>query len=154
MLDVSVVELEVSDIPDWERLERSCFAQPWSAAQLESGLTQGSLAGLGAKRGGVLLGYVAYYLICESLEILNIAVTPAERGHGIGARLLEAVLAQAEAHGATRAVLEVSAGNQAALALYSRFGFAEIGRRPGYYPESGEDAILMVRDFGIEESRD
>lgn len=145
MSDSAVFQLQGGDIPAWAALEKMCFAQPWSAAQIENGLRQGRLAALGLKDSERLLGFIAYYHIADCLEILNIAVIPTQRGQGCGAALLEAACQRARACGARHAVLEVGAANGPALRLYARFGFVQSGRRPRYYPETGEDALLLER---------
>jgi ribosomal-protein-alanine N-acetyltransferase len=55
------------------------------------------------------------------------------------------------AHGARHLTLEVRVGNDPAIALYRRFGMAPVGVRPNYYPESGDDALIMwARDIDSE----
>ena len=75
-------------------------------------------------------------------HVLDLAVASELRRHGVGTRLLRALLAALLAQGARAATLEVRAGNLGAQALYRAEGFAVEGRRPGYYPD-GDDAILM-----------
>lgn len=145
MSELAVFQLASGDIPAWAALEKRCFARPWSAAQIENDLRQGCLAALGLKQQGELLGYIGYYHIADCLEILNIAVVPHQRGQGFGAALLAAACQRARASGARHAVLEVGAANAPALRLYTRLGFVQSGRRPRYYPETGEDALLLER---------
>lgn len=93
---------------------------------------------------GFLLGRV----IADEAELLTVAVRPEAQGQGIGNRLVAAFLAEAAKRGAAQAFLEVAETNSAARALYSRAGFAETGRRKGYYSTVGGpsvDAILMSR---------
>jgi len=71
-------------------------------------------------------------------EILNLAVDPAERRHGVARALLEDALARKGAW-----FLEVRASNAAAIRLYESAGFERAGRRPGYYGEPAEEAIVM-----------
>lgn len=76
-------------------------------------------------------------------ELDSMGVHPAVRRRGIGAALLREIRAWAAGHGAGRLVLEVRASNAAALGLYRRFGLAEEGRRPRYYTDPEEDALLL-----------
>jgi [ribosomal protein S18]-alanine N-acetyltransferase len=78
-------------------------------------------------------------------ELDTMAVASADRRRGIGAALLEAVMAWAAARGARRMGLEVRASNTTAMMLYRRMGFAEEGRRRGYYAEPEEDALVLGR---------
>lgn len=89
-------------------------------------------------------------IVAGEAELLTIATDPECRREGRGRSVLRDALAVAAARGATRIFLEVAAGNDAALALYHAAGFAETGRRAGYYRrEDGppEDAITMARDL-------
>ena len=79
------------------------------------------------------------------MEILNLAVDPAKRRLGAGRALAQAALAEGAARGAARAFLEVRESNAAALAFYARLGFSVAGRRPDYYRDPQEAAILMAR---------
>ena len=134
-------------------LERLCFTLPWSKKQLAGclALPNFSAFGLrvppgkssGAKGEAPLLAYLSFYHSPDELEILNLAVDPAWRGRGCGARLLRLVLRTAANMGIERAVLETRSGNIAALALYKGQGFTQVGRRPGYYHDSGEDALVL-----------
>lgn len=127
------------------RLHGHCFTlpPPWSEA---------AFAGLLAQPGVFLLtepaGFVLGRVILDEAELLTLAVDPAARRQGTGRRLLAAFAAEASARGATRAVLEVAAGNAAARALYAGAGWAEAGRRRGYYRGTGgvvDDALILAR---------
>ena len=134
-------------------LERLCFTLPWSKEQLAGHLALPNFAAFGlrappGKSSGMegaapLLAYLSFYHSPYELEILNLAVAPAWRGRGCGARLLRLVLRMGVNMGIGRAVLEVRSGNLAALALYTGQGFTQVGRRPGYYHDSGEDALVL-----------
>jgi ribosomal-protein-alanine N-acetyltransferase len=134
-------------------LELLCFTLPWSKEQLAGHLALPNFAAFGLrappeKKTGTegdmpLLAYLSFYHSPDELEILNLAVTPEWRGRGCGARLLRLVLRMAANMGIGRAVLEVRSGNLAALALYAGQGFIQVGRRRGYYHDSGEDALVL-----------
>nr|WP_209282476.1 GNAT family N-acetyltransferase [Brevundimonas alba] len=92
-------------------------------------------------------GFILMRAVADEAEILTLAVRPGARRGGLGGRLVgEGVLAAA-ARGAVRVFLEVAEDNVAARALYARAGFAEAGRRPGYYASadgSRRDALLLA----------
>jgi len=96
-----------------------------------------------------ILGFACATLLRDGEEnhaqLDTLAVLPAARRQGIGAALLESVLRWAAASGARRLTLEVRESNAAAVALYVRFGFQLEGRRPGYYADPAEDALLLGR---------
>jgi ribosomal-protein-alanine N-acetyltransferase len=89
-------------------------------------------------------GYVIYWVIADEMHILNLAVHPVQRRQGIARALLTAALTQSRDQGAAVVWLEVRPSNTAALALYHSFGFEEIGVRPGYYTDNGEDALILA----------
>ncbi len=94
-------------------------------------------------------GFALARFLVDELEILQIIVDKEKRGQGLGT-LLMAALAQKGLEAKKEAwILEVRENNQPALGLYRSFGFEAIGRRPGYYPDSGESAILMRADLGF-----
>lgn len=91
---------------------------------------------------GVVVGYVVLLVPPvedDPVELLRIAVDPAERRTGIGGQLMTAALRRCTGR---TVLLEVAAGNKSAEALYRGFGFGEISRRRGYYA-GGEDAVVM-----------
>ena len=95
------------------------------------------------------LGFVLARLLVEELEILQIAVEEAWRGRGLGRMLMAALAKKGREAGKGSWILEVRENNLPALGLYQAFGFEEMGRRPGYYPDSGESAILMKADLRL-----
>jgi ribosomal-protein-alanine N-acetyltransferase len=115
----------------------------WSAADFDGLLSAPGVFALGDDRG-IALGRVA----ADEAELLTIAVLPEHRGAGLGRALLTAFEAQAARAGARIAHLEVAADNHAAHALYIRQGYAETGRRKGYYRQPDghrTDALTMAR---------
>jgi ribosomal-protein-alanine N-acetyltransferase len=88
-------------------------------------------------------GFIVSRLVADELHINNVAIRPEVRRRGIAAQLLKAVLREGRRHGARLAFLEVRAGNAAAQGLYRRCGFQVTGRRPHYYNQPAEDALLM-----------
>lgn len=87
-------------------------------------------------------GFVLARVAADEAEILTLAVVPGQRRRGLASSLLRAALAQATAAGAIAMLLEVAVDNQAALALYARLGFVEVGRRRNYY-RTGVDALVL-----------
>lgn len=81
------------------------------------------------------------------MEILNLAVEPAARGKGTGRALIRQAALEGVARGAVQVFLEVRESNSAARAFYARLGFTETGRRPAYYREPDEAAVLLARSL-------
>jgi [ribosomal protein S18]-alanine N-acetyltransferase len=97
--------------------------------------------------GGVLLGYALFWHVADEVHLLNVAVAPAVRRQGVGRALMDDLLAYVAAHAATKVLLEVRAGNGAAIALYEALGFTRLGVRTRYYAD-GEDALEMMLETG------
>jgi ribosomal-protein-alanine N-acetyltransferase len=131
------------------RVERACFALPWSADELISDAAENILAiyyVAETAAGGaepLLVGYAGLWVVMDEGHITNVAVDPDYHRQGIAAMLLQQLLKAAREKGAERFTLEVKRTNAAAIALYERFGFRKAGCRKGYYQEDGEDAIIM-----------
>lgn len=136
-------------------LERRCFETPWSEAMVRTEITHpGSavwvLDGVDDER---LAAAAMFRFLVPEAELLRLAVDPDLRRRGLAGHLLTACLETLHAHGIDRCHLEARADNVAALGLYRRLGFEEVGRRRGYYPAvagaSGTspavDAVLLRR---------
>ena len=149
--EVRVREAALSDLPTVERIERASFDDPWPTLALLQELAPSRLRlPLAAECGGEVVGYLMAWRTPDQLHILNVAVDPDRRRRGIAGALLEAALAVASREGLQEVTLEVRPGNAAALALYRRHGFAAAGLRPGYYADTGEDALVLTRDLAAE----
>ncbi len=85
------------------------------------------------------------WAILDEAHITILAVDPAYPRQGLGQAMLYTLLKAAHDRGLERATLEVRASNQAAIALYEKFGFQEAGRRKRYYQDTGEDALILWR---------
>ena len=123
-----------------------CFTAPppWDAAAFAGFLADPLIFVLVEGDAGFLLGRA----VAGEAEVLTLAVAPESRRRGLGRKLVARFLYQARLRGAEMAFLEVAADNAAAQALYARAGFAESGRRRGYYrrPDgSALDALVMQR---------
>ena len=96
---------------------------------------------------GAVLGYAGLQVVLDEGCITKIAVLPAFRRQKIAARLLQVFFDFAKAHELRFITLEVRASNDAAIALYQKFGFAEVGCRKNYYEKPKEDALIMTKYF-------
>ena len=94
-----------------------------------------------------IAGYIVARETAGELHINNVAVREQYRRHGYGALLLGRVLDEARKKHATAAFLEVRDGNSAAQALYRKCGFKPIAKRPNYYSDPTEDAVVMTLDL-------
>lgn len=90
-----------------------------------------------------LLGLGCLWKILEEAHITILAIDPSYQRQGLGQALLYALLVTARQQKSEWATLEVRASNQPALALYEKFGFETVGKRRRYYPDNGEDALIL-----------
>ena len=139
---MSVTPLIPSLLPDVAALERTVFKHPWSEAALT--LLCGETAfGYAALEAGVVAAYGGMLTVLDEGQITNIATHPDHRRRGLGAAVVEALLCEARARALSFVTLEVRESNAAAIALYQKFGFVVVGRRPRFYTEPVETALIM-----------
>jgi len=140
--------MRLADLPAVLQLEEELFApDTWTAAMYRDELARTDTRWyLVAEDGDAVVGYGGLIAYPDEAHIATIGVTTARQGEGIGAQLLDALLAEADRRGSPVVLLEVRADNELAQGLYRRRGFAEIGRRRGYYQPSGADAVVMQRE--------
>ncbi|MBR5453387.1 MAG: ribosomal protein S18-alanine N-acetyltransferase [Clostridia bacterium] len=128
------------------RLEKEIFTDAWSyEALLSSYDNPCSVFYRAYDEDNNTVGYVVLYCMYDEAEILNVAVAPTARRHGIASQLITAAVEEGEKRGASAFFLEVRASNEPAIALYKKFGFSPIGVRKKYYSDPTEDAIEMRR---------
>ncbi len=147
----SVEPLTVADLDEVLAIERASFATPWSRGAFLYELKQNPMARCWVVRGRGsaprVLGYLCLWEIPPEIHITNMAVHREWRRQGIGRSLLGAILEDARRRQLTIALLEVRPANTEARGLYEDLGFRVIGRRKGYYVDTGEDALLMKADL-------
>jgi ribosomal-protein-alanine N-acetyltransferase len=133
-----------ADLAAVDRIEQASFTDPWSPAALATELSGDDMRlSLAAEMAGELVGYLMAWRVSDQLHILNLAVRPDHRRAGVGTALLIAAARAAWREGRRALTLEVRRSNLSARAFYRRHGFARVGVRPGYYPDTGEDALLL-----------
>jgi len=130
------------------------YGEAWTRRQVEDALVVPGTAYLLAGPDGTApvcltdaIGFALSRRVLDEEELLLLAVDPAKRGHGVGARLLQRVLQGARERGVRRLFLEMRDGNGAET-LYRRYGFSPVGRRRHYYRRGSgapRDAITFAR---------
>jgi ribosomal-protein-alanine N-acetyltransferase len=137
-----------ADIDAIVSLEADAFTNPWSRDTLVWELQHSDVTHVYLLRDdhGTVVAFCVCWVIFEELHINTLAVARSVRRTGLATRLLEHVMAEASAGGATKATLEVRASNSAALALYGGLGFHVAARRPRYYTQPEEDALILWRE--------
>jgi [ribosomal protein S18]-alanine N-acetyltransferase len=129
------------DIGAAEEIERGVYPQPWSAGIFADELSQDNRVYLVLDDDGDVAGYGGLMLVGDEAHITTVVVAPQRRQGRLGTRLMLGLVEAAIDHGARSLTLEVRSSNQAAQALYRRFGMAPVGVRKQYYRD--EDALIM-----------
>lgn len=93
-----------------------------------------------------IVGYCGFWIAAQEAHVSTIAVDPKHRGEGIGQLLLITAIEKALELNATLVSLEVRVSNSVAQNLYRKYGFKVVGRRPRYYSDNREDALIMTAD--------
>ena len=145
---IRIVPMNADQLEELERLERICFSRPWSKRMLGEELENQCAAFLVAEdENGTVLGYAGLLVMLDEGYITNVAVFPEYRRLGVAAKIIEVYMNFAAANDLAFLTLEVRPSNEAAIALYRRFGFEEVGRRKNYYDLPKEDALILTRYF-------
>lgn len=145
-VEVVVRPLVAGDLDQLDRLERQLFdAAAWSRASFAEELQADGRWYLGAERvaDGALVGYAGIWFDGYDAQVMTIAVDAAHQGHGLGRRLLTALVGHAREVGAAQVLLEVRVDNAPAIHLYESSGFTMLGRRRAYYQPGNIDAYTM-----------
>lgn len=130
-------------------LEKLCFPDPWSERSVASELDNPLSLWLVATEGERVLGYVGSQSVLDEADMMNVAVHPDARRHGLARSLVEALIEQLKDREVRMLTLEVRASNEAAKALYETMGFTQVGRRKNYYLAPREDALILRKEWPL-----
>ena len=146
-----------ADLPAIIALQARCFPTPLPAAHLQRELLINPLAeflvaeanaaetGFDEPRAPTsIVGYLSVWWVVEEAHVSAIAVDPEWRRRGVARALMRALVERALARDIGTLTLEVREGNHAARRLYAALGLREVGRRRGYYADTGEDALILT----------
>lgn len=141
-----VRKMTTDDLEQVIAIDRASFSLPWPERSFRFELTDNPAARCWVAEGehGAVIGMLVLWLIVDEAHIATIATKPEYRRQGVAQELLVSALIFARDEGAKTAFLEVRENNVAAQSMYRKYGFVETGRRPHYYKDNDEDAILMT----------
>jgi ribosomal-protein-alanine N-acetyltransferase len=145
-MNVIVRKMTVQDVPVVTQIDHMSFSLPWPEHSFHYEASDNRVARcfVAETYDKRLAAMIVSWIVVDELHIATIATHPDFRRQGIGTQILTTALKDASAAGVRRAFLEVRASNEAAQAMYRKFGFEITGRRLKYYKDNGEDAILMT----------
>jgi len=148
---VTLTRMRRRHLPGVLAIEEACYPQPWSQGIFLTELAQSDTrrylvaqgSGRRDRQARRVLGYAGVIMMVDEAHVSTVAVHPAHHRRKIATRLVLGLLESARDLGAQAATLEVRLANRGAQRLYAGFGFAPVGIRPGYYADTGEDALIM-----------
>ncbi len=144
--ELTLAPFTESDLDEALVIEQAVFSDAWPRQFFLEEIRQAGSRALAVRHRGTLAGYLLAWRLDHEWHLGNIAVAPAHQRRGIGRFLLETLVREADAAGDVSITLEVRPSNFAAQELYRVFGFRAVALRRGYYQDTGEDALIMMRD--------
>lgn len=138
-----------SHVSQVAQLEAQCFSMPWSENAISGELTNPLALWVVAVEDGTVAGYIGSQSVMGEADMMNLAVHPDYRRRGIGRALVQTLVSMLWSKGVTSLALEVRASNESAIALYTQLGFTQVGRRPNYYKNPREDALILRMEWEV-----
>ncbi len=154
-------------MPDWQldpvtpqdldtilTIDRAAFKRPWQRKSFVAELVHKDAFGYVVRKkvnqkSSDVIAYVFVRVILNEMHIMRIAVAASFQTKGVATRMLRQCFTLAQQKRLDAVYIEVRPSNTSAIALYRRAGFQSLGTRPNYYPETGEDALVMVKHLKV-----
>lgn len=137
-----------ADASEFARIEKECFTRPWDENAFNESFDNGCSVFFAAEDESNIVGFIGADDIGGEVYISNVAVCEGFRRKKIGSALVSAMTDYCEKSKARFVTLEVRISNAAAIALYEKNGFENLGRRKNFYSAPVEDAFIMTKYFG------
>ena len=144
---IEIVSMGESHVAQVAALEKACFTTPWSENSVRAELTNPLSLWLVAVDHGEVVGYVGSQSVMDEADMMNVAVSDSYRRKGIARQLVGALITALDKRGVLSLTLEVRASNEPAKQLYKQIGFEQVGRRPNYYRNPKEDALILRKEW-------
>ena len=146
---IEYIPMELRHVPQIAELEKECFSGPWSETSIASELQNPLSLWLVAIDRSQVAGYIGSQTVMDEADMMNLAVSTQYRRRGIAKNLVEALVTALRNKNVTSLTLEVRASNAPAIALYEQMAFAQVGRRPNYYRNPKEDALILRKEWAL-----
>lgn len=144
---IDYVKMDETHVREVAQLEALCFSEPWSENSVASELSNPLSLWIVAIVDGEVVGYVGSQTVLNEADMMNLAVQPQHRRQGIAEGLVQKLISALKDRQAVSLTLEVRVSNEAAITLYQKIGFSQVGRRPGYYRKPKEDALILRKEW-------
>ncbi len=137
-----------TDLSAIMEIENVAYEFPWTEGIFNDCLANDYQATLYINQGVIQAYSVAQYVVDEC-HLLNLCVRNDAQNDGLGMRMVKRLMNQARKNNMGSIFLEVRASNVAAIHLYDKLGFNEIGLRRDYYPAKNgrEDALVLAHEI-------
>ena len=146
---MEIIPMNETHVSAVAELEKCCFSDPWSEKSVAEELHNDLSLWLVAMEEGKAAGYVGSQTVLGETDMMNVAVSPDFRRRGIAERLITELVERLREKGSHCLTLEVRASNAPAIALYEKLGFSQVGRRPKYYRNPREDALILRKEWEL-----
>lgn len=146
---IEILPMTQCHVPQVAALEKICFSDPWSENSVAGELSNPLSCWLVCVENDTVLGYVGAQTVLGETDMMNLAVIPQARRRGIAESLILNLVEELKKQDSYCLSLEVRASNAPARALYEKLGFAKVGRRPNYYRNPKEDALILRKEWQI-----
>ena len=140
------------DMAEVLEIENSSFEFPWSEDDFIRCLRQRNCIGMVAEFDERVVGFMIYELHKNQLHVLNFAVRPDARRHGVGTQMVDKLVGKLSQQRRNRIVLEIRETNLAAQLFFKRANFRAVSVLRDYYDDTTEDAYVMQYRFKAEHS--
>ena len=146
---ITFTEMKREHVAQVAELEKQCFSTPWSENSIAGEL--GNILSLWyvAVSDDTVVGYIGSQTCGDETDMMNVAVHPDHRRRGIAESLIDCLILELKNRGSHCLSLEVRASNDPAIGLYEKLGFRQVGRRPNYYRNPREDALILRKEWEI-----
>lgn len=144
---ITFKEMKAEHVAQVAALEKLCFSTPWSENSIAGELSNDLSLWYVALCDGAVVGYIGSQTCSGETDMMNVAVHPDHRRRGIAESLIDCLIVELKNRGSGCLSLEVRASNAPAIALYEKLDFREVGRRPNYYRNPKEDALILRKEW-------
>ena len=152
---IHIIQMEKSHLDEAMAIEEQCFCDPWSRKMLASEIENPAAIYYSAYDDNkTYAGYAGMVQILDEGHIHNVAVSKSHRRKGFARALIQMLIKHAAENGVKYLLLEVRAGNDAAIALYESLDFKKLTTRPNYYKNPNEDALVMILELNLGRQRE
>lgn len=142
-----ILPMNLSHVAQIAEMEKICFSDPWSEKSIASELENALSLWLVCEQEDRVVGYIGSQSVPPESDMMNLAVLPEVRKQGVAQALVAELIRILHSQGIESLTLEVRVSNAPAIALYTKLGFEIIGKRPRYYVNPKEDALIMRKEL-------